>query len=243
LEGAVLLRQADAGGDFGSVQGGAPLHSGQSLVTRSASRVALRWRDGSVLRIDQDTRLHLTTVGEIELESGRIYLDTGEARSSLGAPVVLTPAGPVRHRGTRYMTAVGAGVTRISVRDGTVALARPGGEELASGGQQLVVESTGAASLRAIPVYGAAWQWAEALAAPYASDGRSLADFLAWVGRETGQGVEYASPEAAAVAENSELRGDVAMEPTRALDVVMQASDLVTEVNDGIISVRLRSSD
>jgi hypothetical protein len=243
LEGAPPPQLGEAAGDLASVQAGAGLRAGQSLVTRSGSRAALRWRDGSALRIDQDSRLRLTDAGELALESGRVYVDTAEARASPDAPIILTPAGPVRHRGTQYMTAVAAGVTRISVRDGTVALARPGGEEQASGGQQLVVESSGATSLRAIPVHGAAWQWTEALAAPFAADGRSLADFLGWVGRETGHRVEYASAQTASIAASSELRGDVAMQPARALDVVMQTSDLVAEVHDGIISVRLRSSD
>jgi hypothetical protein len=92
-------------------------------------------------------------------------------------------------------------------------------------------------------VHGAAWQWAEALAAPYASDGRSLADFLGWVGRETGHRVEYASTDAAHAAANAELRGKVEMEPMRALQSVVQTSDLLAEVDDGIITVRLRSRE
>jgi ferric-dicitrate binding protein FerR (iron transport regulator) len=242
LQGEVSLGRAD-GGTGETVQAGARVQSGQSIVTNSGSRVALLWRDGSALRVDQNTRLRLTADGEVELQVGRVYVDTAGARPAAGSPVILTPAGPVRHLGTQYMAAVAAGVTRVSVREGTVAVARGGGEERAAGGQQLIVEPGGAARLQPIPVHGAAWQWAEALAAPYASGGRSLADFLGWVGRETGRRVEYASTEAARVAASAELRGEVELEPMRALEAVVQTSDLLAEVDDGIITVRLRSGE
>ena len=242
LQGEVPLGQAD-GGPGALLQPGVRLQSGQTIATRSGSRVALLWRDGSALRVDQDTRLRLTAAGEVELEAGRVYVDTAGARLAEGSPVILTPAGPVRHLGTQYMAAVAAGATRVSVREGAVTVARAGGVERAAGGQQLTVEPGGAARLEEIAVHGAAWRWAEALAAPYASDGRSLADFLGWVGRETGHRVEYASADAARVAANAELRGAVGMEPMRALEAVVQTSDLLTEVDDGIIRVRLRSRE
>jgi ferric-dicitrate binding protein FerR (iron transport regulator) len=242
LQGEVSLGRAD-GGTGEIVHAGARLQSDQTIVTNSGSRVALLWRDCSALRVDQNTRLRLTAAGEVELQAGRVYVDTAGARPAAGSPVILTPAGPVRHLGTQYMAAVAAGVTLVSVREGAVAVARIGGAERASGGQQLIVEPGGAARLQPIPVHGAAWQWAEALAAPYASDGRSLADFLGWVGRETGHRVEYASTDAARVAANAQLRGEVEMEPMRALEAVVQTSDLLAEVDDGIITVRLRSRE
>ena len=242
LQGEVSFGRADGGTDA-IVQPGARLQSGQTIVTNTGSRVALLWRDGSALRVDQNTRLRLTAAGEVELQAGRVYVDTAGARPAAGLPVILTPAGSVRHLGTQYMAAVAAGVTLLSVREGVVAVARAVGEERASAGQRLIVEPGGAARLQQIPVHGAAWHWAETLAAPYASDGRSLADFLGWVGRETGRRVEYVSTDAARAAANAELRGKVEMEPMRALQAVVQTSDLLAEVDGGIITVRLRSRE
>lgn len=222
---------------------GTALRAGQEVVTADDGGLALLWRDGSSVRIDQRTKLRLTPAGAVDLVGGRVYVDAGTAAADAEAPVVLTPAGPVRHVGTQYMAAVAAGATRISVRAGVVALTADGVQHTASGGQQLSVSPGGQSDLGPIPVYGADWLWAEALAAPFAADGRSVAEFLDWVGRETGHRVEFDSAAAEERARTSQLHGAIALEPLRALEPVLQTANLVASVHNGIIRVRLRTDD
>jgi ferric-dicitrate binding protein FerR (iron transport regulator) len=222
-------------------QAGAALHVGQEIATAAAARLALRWRDGSSVRIDERTTVRLTAEGEAELVRGRVYVDAGASTAAADALVILTPAGPVRHLGTQYMAGVSAGATRISVREGLVALTGGGAQRTAGGGQELSVGPGGQGSLRAIPAWGEEWLWAESLAAPFAADGQSMADFLAWVGRETGRRVEFASAAAEERARETELRGAIELEPMRALEPVLQTSDLVASIDNGIIKVRLRT--
>lgn len=237
--GAVRVRR---GGDASTAaEAGLTLHAGQEVVTGNGARLSFRWRDGSSVRVDEHTSLHLTGSGAIDLARGRVYVDAGGPSADADAPVILTPAGPVRHLGTQYMAAVRNGVTRISVREGLVAVGA--GQRTASGGQELAVGPGGRPSFRAIPVYGDDWLWAQALAEPFESDGKTIADFLDWVGRETGHRVEFASAKAARLAGETELRGTIELDPMSALEPVLQTSDLVCDVDDGIIRVRLRTDD
>jgi hypothetical protein len=218
----------------------AVLMSGQQIVTGKNSGLALRWLNGESIRLHENTELRLTSAGEINLLAGKIYLDTDEADSG-GELYVSTPAGMVRHIGTRYMTAVSVTGTSVSVREGRVKLDTQGVETLAASGDQLQVNTSGSLVRKTIPTYGDLWQWTEELAPAFSSDGRSMADFLDWVAHESGRSVEFASPAAQKLASETLLRGKVDLDPMRALAVVLQTSDLMSETSAGTIIVRLRS--
>jgi hypothetical protein len=213
------------------------LRSGSGIATRSDSGLAMRWRDGSSVRLDQDTRVRLTAAGEIHLESGRLYVDAEEGRQA-APPVVVTPAGRVRHLGTQYMTAVGAAGTTVSVRRGRVRLDGPVASAEADAGEQLRVDASGSTSRQAIPAWGDLWQWTQATAPAFPADGRTVANFLDWVSRESGRSITYASPQAERVAQQTELRGRIDLEPMTALAAILQTSDLGYEVRDGSLLIR-----
>lgn len=244
-----------SGGDIGFATGqtGTALHAGQAIETVGTARLALRWRDGSSVRIDERTAVRLTPEGEVELVRGRVYVDAGASTAASQAPVILTPAGPVRHLGTQYMVSVkgvsvegakmDAGATRISVREGRVALTAGGMQSTASSGEELSVGPDGQRHRRSISVWGEDWRWAESLAAPYAGNGRSMAEFLTWVGRETGRRIEFASAAAEQLAGETELRGAIELEPMRALELALQTSNLTHIVDNGVIRVRKRTDE
>jgi ferric-dicitrate binding protein FerR (iron transport regulator) len=229
-----------ASGATESNEDSAVLMTGQQLVTGENSGLALRWLNGESIRLAERTKLRLTSAGEINMLVGRIYVDTDEADSA-GSLHISTPAGRVRHIGTRYMTAVSANGTSVSVREGQVLLDKQGVETLANGGDQLKVDALGILVVQAVPTYGALWQWTEELAPIFQSDGRSMADFLDWVAHESGRAVEFASPAAEQLAGETLLRGQVDMEPMHALALILQTSDLTSEVYAGTIVVRLRA--
>ena len=238
--GEVRVRSGE-GAQASAISRGQRLTADQWITTGGDARLALQWRDGASVRIDKQTSLLLTAEGEIELEQGRVYLDTHLISPGPESPVILTPAGPVRHIGTQYMTSVDRAATHISVREGKVVLSDGGVDHTTEAGEQLSVDSVGHTSLEPIPVYGEPWLWAESLAAPFDSNGKSVADFLEWVSRETGYRVEYASEEAAQVARDTELRGEVNLQPTRALELVLQTTKLSGTVEGGIIMVKVRT--
>ncbi len=218
------------------------LETGQQIVSAAGSRVAIRWLNGESIRMDEHSKLQLNSATGITLLAGRIYLDTAGVKPGAEL-IIMTPAGRVRHLGTRYMTSVSAQGTTVSVRDGRVLLEAGGKETVTGRGQQLTVSTSGTHTLDRISTYGSLWKWTEELAPIFSLDGRSMADFLDWVARETGRVVEFSSPQAEKLAHDTLLRGQLELEPIRALTVVLQTSDLISEVSAGTIVVGLLAQD
>lgn len=242
IQGTVMVYDLDDG-PVAKAGVSAVLATGQGIVTGTDSRLAIRWRDGTSVRMDHNSEVRFTLSGEIDLVAGRLYVDTEQAGASAGRLIIQTPAGLVSHLGTQYMAAVEAGKTSLSVREGQAVLNFKGRQERAGKGEQLLISASGLVSLEVISSYGELWQWTETLAPSFSSDGRSLSDFLGWVGRESGRTIEFASPEAEQLAATTLLRGNVELEPMRALGTILQTTDLVSEVHAGAIVVALRSAD
>jgi len=225
-----------------------PLHelkSGQKITMGPASRAALNWVNGAVIRLDERTELSLDSENEIFLVSGRIYMDTA-AVNRVGSPVIIrTPHGIVQHLGTQFMAQVSRAGTSVSVREGEVAwFPSPELEDertLAGKGQLLAVTPGGHVAVEPIRTWGAEWEWAERLSPGFAADGRSVADLLLWVGRESGRQIEYSSASAETVAKRTILRGDLDLQPMQALSVATATSDLHADINDGVIIIGLNT--
>jgi ferric-dicitrate binding protein FerR (iron transport regulator) len=234
--GVVLLHTQDEA-EPSRLPASTTLHSGARISTRADSGMAVRWADGSSVRLDQNSAVQLTASGDIQLLAGRLYVDTQDSIDAAETFVVLTPAGKVRHLGTQYMTALDNAGTTISVRQGRVRIDGPAALAEAGAGEQLRVDPAGSSTRRVIPVYGDLWQWTQAVAPAFSSDGRTVADFLDWVSHESGRSIRYASPEASRMAQQVQLRGQIDMEPMRALAVVLPTSDLFFEVDEGALVI------
>jgi ferric-dicitrate binding protein FerR (iron transport regulator) len=214
---------------------GAALSTAQAVSTAHGAGLALRWHNGIAVRLDQNSRVFFTSQQNMELVAGRVYVDTSGVEDDAQALWLSTPAGPVQHVGTRYMVAVHLGATSVSVREGQV---RVGSDRvLASAGEKLRVNASGQQRTESIAVYGDDWQWADTLAEPVSSAGRSVAELLAWIGDETGRSVQYDSPRAERLAAETRLHGDIALEPMQTLELITKSTDLVAEVLEGTIVV------
>lgn len=212
------------------------LATGGEVKTAPGGGLALRWHSGITLRLDQESHARLLSPTRAELLAGRIYVDTSDGPTAELS--FKTPAGPVRHEGTRYMVGVISGTTSLSVREGRVLL----GEDGASAGEQLIVSATGEQRREAIEPYGEQWAWTEHLVTPIETDGRTVAELLAWAGMETGRSVEYASNEARRLAEQAVMHGDIGREPKNVLKLIMETTDLKAEISDGVIVVAVGAS-
>lgn len=236
----VALQQAADDSAAESLAAARALQTGARITTAADSGLALRWRDGSSVRLDQGSRVRLTQDAEIRLESGRLYVDAGDVAAATTLTIV-TPAGRVTHLGTQYMTAVGAAGTIISVRRGRVRLDGLGAPAEAGAGEQLQVDPSGSTRRRAIATWGDQWQWTQFAAPGFVADGRSVAEFLDWVSRESGRPISYASPEAERLARQTRLRGRIELEPIAALGAILQSSDLAYEARGGTLIIRMRA--
>ena len=226
-------------GAAATLHSGAGLRPGASLITRAGGGVALRWGKHGWIRVDQNSRIDLLSASELRLVDGRIYVDTGPARTT--TPGILTPQGVARHHGTQYQVQIEPGRTGILVREGAVEFtskARSAKEPArAVAGQALAVTDSGDSSIEPSSTWGDAWRWAESLAPAYAADGRTLAELLDWVARETGHELEYESESARLEAKLTRMHGSLDLPPDRALTVAVATTDLRVRMESGRIYV------
>ena len=233
--GDAIVWQSGSGAS--RLAGDATLLPGIELSTARESRLALTWRSGASVRVDENSRLSLVSATEISLSEGSIYVDSPHGSAHGPALVIQTPSGPVQHIGTQYITMVRGGEVTVSVREGEVAVGSGDQKSIAVEGQRLRVTKAGRHTTTSIPTYGDDWQWTELVAPGFDTDGRSIREFLEWVGRETGRGIEYGSVAAESLAAETLMHGNIDLEPLRAMELMLQTSDLVPSVRDGVIVV------
>jgi ferric-dicitrate binding protein FerR (iron transport regulator) len=213
--------------------------AGEVIATAADGRVALELPGGVSLRLDHDTRVSVTDAQHVAIVSGAVYVDSGQSVQPYDERLqIVTPAGAIRHVGTQYeVQLVGSGV-RIAVREGKVELSLTGGATRhAVAGEQMVV-SSGDIEKMPIARNDFTWRWAAQVAPAFDIDGRSVADFLAWVSRETGREVAFATPEAEAQAAHVTLSGSIAgLNPEEALAAVLPTTPLRSQEVDGKLVV------
>ena len=220
----------------------AVIEGGAVVETGSESGLALGWHDGGSLRIDENTMVVFEAVNQIYLKYGRVYFDSREgplslqpAKSGAAKLSIRTDHGVVRHLGTQYMTRVGADELVISVREGIVSIdghvtAR------ASAGQQFAISGSGELSISETNGIDD-WEWVEDATPAVNLNGRFVAEALEWVSRESGRTISYASEGAEMLAKQAQLRGDMELPPTRALEIFMMTVDLNARIEGEVIVV------
>lgn len=186
------------------------INAGDTLQTATAGRVALRLHDGVEVRLDSRTELTLADAGSARLESGGVYVDANSAAHATGGTFVLeTTAGDVRHLGTQYAVRTLDGTVLVNVREGSVAIERGRDRIVGNAGEQLSLTAGGTVVRTTIAPRDTQWAWVEAIAPPFAIEGRPLDDFLGWAARETGRQLVYTSQRAATEASVLKLRGSI----------------------------------
>jgi|GEM_PF-993204 len=234
------------------------ISAGQVIVTGDGAGIGLEWGNGGSLRVDEKTRIEFTSAESVYLRSGQIYFDsrppmldasiTTESNQIVAAITgsefeVETDHGLVRHLGTQYMTGVNSSELTVSVRKGEVEVDGAYVDKaVAVAGKQLTVSGGARPSVLDIDGYGAAWDWIERTAPVANADGRTVDEFLTWVGRQTGLQVSYESDEARAKAHEGVLRGNYEdISPRRELELRMSGEDLGYRIDGGTIYVSTKN--
>lgn len=213
------------------------VHTDQ-LIESGSSTLAITLSSGLVVRVAPDSALTFDDAARLELEQGRIFVDSNHAQRE--APLLVqTALGEVRHIGTRYLVDYDRQKLQIAVREGMIALQRSDRSPLnvtAKSGEQLTVSSGTPTEIErtAVSVADARWHWIERVPSPLDIDGQSLSVFLQWYEQETGRRVNLRG-----IAPETTLTGDIAgLSPDDALDAIALAVEL--EVDRGNESVLLR---
>jgi ferric-dicitrate binding protein FerR (iron transport regulator) len=215
------------------------LSAGEAVETGANGRAGVRLPGNAFARLDHDTLIRLASADRLVIERGAVYVDAGPDASSDSDLVVETPTGVVRHVGTQYEVRLSGHEMRLRVReglvewrshDGAIANGRAG-EELTVGARGLVRRSESAR-------YGDSWDWIATTTPAVDVEGRPLAEFLAWVGRELGRDVVYVTPEVLREAETIVVHGSVTgLTPEQALHAVLATTTVRGRLDEGRILV------
>ena len=236
--GAVHIR-TDLAGDWTEVnQSTGSLPTGTRIRTGAASALALQLDDVSV-RIASDAALVLDSRSQLRLVRGKIYVDTGKD-SAPGRMSVITPAGAVYDVGTQFEVRYDPAGYYVRIREGEVLLRHDARRQRGHAGEQLSIDASGAIHRTQIAPDDPAWGWARALASAPDIDNQPLAVLVAWVARETGITVRYATPAIERRAMTTILHGSIGnLEPLEALSAMLATTDLQHEVlADGTIMIK-----
>ena len=244
---ATLTRQngaveAGTGADWQPVAAGQALSVGQQLVTGPRGKAALTLARGLTLRLDANTRIALAGIDRVVVERGAVYLDSGNRPVAGPGLRIESSFGSTQHLGTQYEVRVTPEEMQVSVREGQVALTdglRQERAAVARAGEQITIESTGALTRGAVDRQDPRWNWITDVTPPYAIEDRRLSEFLAWVCRETGRELVFASPQVKVAAEELVLRGSIAgLSPDAALAAVMATTNLSYSDDNGRLTIQ-----
>ncbi len=193
----------------GATADGVPLAEGDAvrpgalLATSGTGRLALALGKRS-LRLDHGSRLRFESEDRVQLLAGALFVDTKP-----GGPagfVVVTPWGEVREEGTQFEARLDGDGLLLRVREGSVELTSRRRSERVGAGFELAWTAAGDRRTAPLTAADPAWRWAWEAAPRFPLEGASLASFLAWFERESGQRVEL-SAALAARAESIRLHG------------------------------------
>lgn len=236
--GSVQVRAAGAGEWTLLKETAAALREGTQLRTLAGSAAALQIRGVSV-RIADRTELVLDSQARLSLLQGTVYVDTGGTVQQRGMLIVagstsVTDVGTqfeVRYRGSDY---------RVRVREGAVLLQRGALRRRGTAGEQISIGAEDVFRSTAIAPNDPDWRWIQSLAAAPDIDDQPLTVLLAWVARESGVKVRYASPAIERKATATILHGSIQrLKPFEALEVMLATTDLRHEVLfDGTILIK-----
>ena len=128
---------------------------------------------------------------------------------------------------------------RVRVREGRVEWqSKSGAVERGDAGEQFTIAADGAVQRMQSARYGETWDWIASTTPAIDIEGRPLADFLAWAGRELGREVVFESPEIRQEAAAIVVHGSVAgLTPQQALDAVLATTSVRGSLDQGRIVV------
>lgn len=205
--------------------GGNSVPAGTRVQT-GADGLALLAVAGTSVRIGPSSIVLLTSTDSLELQRGRIYLDFGLHEKVARELRLKTPLATVEHLGTQFQARVDLQRLTVSVREGQVRLTTATGEQLLGARESADVDASGRSRIQGIQPFGEEWIWTSQLAPDFPIEGQSLAQFLVWFCRETGQRVDYASAAVQSSAQRTRLSGSIAgLSPQEALKAVIAATE------------------
>jgi ferric-dicitrate binding protein FerR (iron transport regulator) len=217
---------------------GDPVAAGSTIVTGAGGRGALLLDGGVEVRLDRETAATLEAAHRLVLARGGVYIDTSVRASGARAAVdVIALGAVVRDIGTRYEVRVLDEALRVRVRDGRVQVTRDADTRVTEPGMELMLTR---AEMRLSPSagFGADWDWIVRAVRTPPIEGRSLAEFLAWVEREGGRQIRFRDRALERSAATTIVYGAIdGLSVEEALSVVLPTCGLAHRTDNGTVLI------
>jgi hypothetical protein len=232
--GAVLA--AFEAGETRQLSPSETISNGTMVTTGSHGRAALLLSSGGSVRLDHDTRLQLVSVSILRLDSGAVYIDSGQEPGASVA--VQTAMGVARDIGTQFEVRLDGERLSVRVREGAVRLDCEASRHEARAGSELLVEADGTLLYHTVPLYGEIWDWMLEVAPPFELEGASLAQLLDWVARETGWTIRATDQVSTRAISTLTLHGSIAgITPAQAPAAVLPTCNLGYDISGGVLTI------
>ncbi len=245
---SIASLEAVFGGAWAAPEEG--LVAGAVLTTEPGVRVALRLSSGVSLRLDGESRAVLEGVEALTLQRGGLYLDTGSIGGTdpggldAASLEVRTTFGLARDIGTQFEVRVDPDSLQVRVREGEVRVETTDASHGATAGDHLRIAADGTVERRQEAFHGGPWSWVQETAPAIDLDGKSLAEALRWMARETGWQIDFAQPDLAQRVEGIIVHGAVQdLRPTEVPEVLLPSSGLYSALHQGVLRVCSRLED
>jgi ferric-dicitrate binding protein FerR (iron transport regulator) len=210
------------------------VRTGEWIETNARARAALRFSDGTSVRLDVNSRARALSSSVLELFGGAVYVDTG---GESGRFEIRTAVATARDVGTQFEVRLLDRSVRLRVRTGIVELRDRVQSLSARAGTEITLSPRGAVS-RPFAAYGAEWDWVARVAPPLAFEGTTLTVFLERIAREHGWTIHYADPALAREASGIILHGTVdGLAPREVVEVAIATSGLRHRLESGELVV------
>lgn len=196
-----------------------------------------------VLRLAGPARAQFADGSTLELAQGRLYFDSGDVAAAARAFAIETPYGRVTHAGTQFAVEASAADLVVMVRSGAAHVTTPALSSVVDRGEAVRISADGRELERwPVATSGALWTWADALAPALELEGRSLAEVLAEIARESGRLVDYESEDVRALCRTTRLHGPaLALPADRLLDAVLASTELDARIEGDRLLIRRRA--
>jgi ferric-dicitrate binding protein FerR (iron transport regulator) len=211
-----------------------PVRVGELIETDAYARLAVRFADGTSVRVDRGSRLQAISTAAIELTAGGVYVDVGPGATGFE---VRTPVATARDIGTQFELRLLDSGVRLRTRTGLVELTAGARRVSGPAGTEVTFSATSAVS-RPFARHGPEWDWTTTLAPPFEIEGLALSTFLERIAREQGWTLRYADPALAREASGIILHGSVSGLPApQAVEIAINTSGLHHRVENGELVV------
>lgn len=196
----------------------------QNQTLHAVAPTRLVSSQGADLRLAQGTTVHWLDQTNLQLDAGRIYVDTKD----LSDFSISTEFGTVRDIGTRYMVDLNTNRLSVAVREGATEIASEFGQHTAHAKPMMAaivhVDRSGL-EIDVEPTSDQRWNWIHEVSSGYSE--RTVPALLSAIGRDLGKQVSYASHGVEATVANATVAGTLTgLAPREALQLVARSAEL-----------------